>query len=78
MIKNVIHGWDDEPAGLILRHCRGAMPRQGRMLVIDTLVPPGDEPAQIKPIDVHARGYRLPRADAGTICPPVRRRRTEA
>lgn len=52
VIKKVIHDWDDERAGLILRRCREAMPANGRVLVIETLVPPGDEPAQIKSIDV--------------------------
>ncbi|TRC92241.1 ubiquinone/menaquinone biosynthesis protein [Mesorhizobium sp. WSM4303] len=52
VIKKVIHDWDDERAGLILRRCREAMPKHGRVLVAETLVPPGDEPAQIKSIDV--------------------------
>jgi hypothetical protein len=52
VIKKVIHDWDDERAGLILRRCRQAMPMHGRVLVAETLVPPGDEPAQIKSIDV--------------------------
>ncbi|MER9653523.1 acetylserotonin O-methyltransferase [Mesorhizobium sp. M0152] len=52
VLKKVIHDWDDERAGLILRRCREAMPKHGRVLVAETLVPPGDEPAQIKSIDV--------------------------
>jgi hypothetical protein len=52
VIKKVIHDWDDERAGLILRHCREVMPAHGRVLVAETLVPPGDEPAQIKSVDV--------------------------
>ncbi|RUT99905.1 ubiquinone/menaquinone biosynthesis protein [Mesorhizobium sp. USDA-HM6] len=52
VIKKVIHDWDDERAGLILRRCREAMPTHGRVLVVETLVPPGDEPAQVKFLDV--------------------------
>ncbi|MGX5804354.1 methyltransferase [Bradyrhizobium sp. Arg314] len=52
VIKKVIHDWDDERAGLILRRCRDAMPTHGKVLVAETLVPPGDEPDQIKAIDV--------------------------
>ena len=52
VIKKVIHDWNDERAGLILRRCREAMSPHGKVLVAETLVPPGDEPAQIKSIDV--------------------------
>ncbi|TPI62161.1 ubiquinone/menaquinone biosynthesis protein [Mesorhizobium sp. B3-1-3] len=52
VIKKVIHDWDDERAELILRRCREAMQTHGRVLVAETLVPAGDEPAQIKAIDV--------------------------
>jgi len=52
VIKKVIHDWNDERAGLILRRCREAMLPHGKVLVAETLVPPGDEPAQIKSIDV--------------------------
>jgi len=52
MIKKVIHDWDDERAALILRNCRKAMPPNGKVLVAETLVPPGDEPGEIKTVDV--------------------------
>lgn len=52
VIKKVIHDWDDAPAATILRNCRKAMPPNGKVLVAETLVPPGDEPNQIKGIDV--------------------------
>ena len=48
----MIHDWDDERAGLILRRCREAMPTHGRVLVAETLVPAGDEPAQVKFLDM--------------------------
>ncbi|MGN6552040.1 MAG: methyltransferase [Pararhizobium sp.] len=52
ILKKVIHDWDDERAGRILANCRKAMPPEGRVLVAETLVPPGDDPHQIKFIDV--------------------------
>lgn len=52
VIKKVIHDWDDPRAAAILRNCRESMPSHGRVLVAETLVPPGDEPDQIKGIDV--------------------------
>jgi len=52
MIKKVIHDWDDARASVILQNCRKAMLPNGKVLVAETLVPEGDEPAQIKNIDV--------------------------
>jgi SAM-dependent methyltransferase len=52
VIKNVIHNWEDERAALILRNCRKVLLPNGKVLVAQTLVPPGHEPSQIKFIDV--------------------------
>jgi hypothetical protein len=52
VIKNVMHNWEDERATLILRNCRKALLPNGKVLVAQTLVPPGHEPNQIKFIDV--------------------------
>jgi SAM-dependent methyltransferase len=52
VIKKVVHDWDDERAVVILRNCRKAMPPNGKVLVAETLVLPGDAPSQIKNIDV--------------------------
>jgi 2-polyprenyl-3-methyl-5-hydroxy-6-metoxy-1,4-benzoquinol methylase len=52
VIKKVIHDWDEARATVILRNCREAMRSNGRVLLAETLVPPGDEPDQIKGIDV--------------------------
>jgi orsellinic acid C2-O-methyltransferase len=39
VLKTVVHDWDDEQAVVILRNCRQAMAPDGRVLVIETLVP---------------------------------------
>jgi hypothetical protein len=52
LIKKVVHDWDDGRAAAILRNCRKAMLPDGRVLVAETLVPPGDEADLIKGIDV--------------------------
>jgi SAM-dependent methyltransferase len=51
VIKKVIHDWDDERAASILRNCRKAMVGDGKVLVAETLIPPGDEVHLIKFID---------------------------
>jgi O-methyltransferase domain/Dimerisation domain len=40
MLKKVIHDWDDARATAILTNCRGAMPRSGRLLLIEPIIPP--------------------------------------
>jgi ubiquinone/menaquinone biosynthesis C-methylase UbiE len=43
LLKNVIHNWDDERAIAILQRCHQAMNEQGRLLVIEIVIPPGNE-----------------------------------
>jgi hypothetical protein len=40
-IKSVLHDWDDETCVRILRHCRDAMPADGRVLIAEIVVEPG-------------------------------------
>ena len=51
ILKKVIHDWNDEQAARILRNCRDAMKPHGRILVAETIIPPGNEPTTIKLID---------------------------
>jgi hypothetical protein len=41
LMKKVIHDWDDERAAAILRCCRAAMARDGRVVVVEHVLPPG-------------------------------------
>jgi hypothetical protein len=52
VLKRVIHDWDDDHAVRILELCRRAMPATGRLLVIETVIPPGNEPSFGKLLDV--------------------------
>jgi hypothetical protein len=52
LLKRVLHDWDDTNAVRILRSCREAMPGHARVLVIDAVVPPGNEPHASKLYDV--------------------------
>lgn len=47
ILKSVIHDWDDDRAAAILRNCRGAMPREGRLLLVEPVLPPRVESAEI-------------------------------
>ncbi|MEV0390648.1 methyltransferase [Nonomuraea sp. NPDC050643] len=52
VIKRILHDWDDENCVRLLRNCRRAMTPGGRVLVIDAVVPRGDEPHQAKALDL--------------------------
>jgi hypothetical protein len=52
MMKHIIHDWDDERSRLILRNIREAMPRHGKVLIVETVVPEGDEPHYSKLLDL--------------------------
>jgi SAM-dependent methyltransferase len=53
VLKKVIHDWNDEQAAVILRNCRDAMAPDGRVLIAETIVPPGNEPDSIKLVDAN-------------------------
>lgn len=40
LIKSVIHDWDDERATTILRNCRRSIAHDGRLLVLESILPP--------------------------------------
>jgi hypothetical protein len=48
----ILHDWDDERALAILRKCRAAIADGGRMVIVETILPPGDEPHFGKVLDV--------------------------
>jgi len=52
LLKHVIHDWDDEKAIAILRNCRRAMGQKGKLLVIERVIHPGNEPAFGKLLDL--------------------------
>jgi hypothetical protein len=52
VLKKVVHDWDDERALSILKNCRAAMHENGRLLVVEPIIPPGNEPSFNKLLDV--------------------------
>lgn len=43
LLKHIIHNWDDERATAILRACRAAMKPNGKVLIVELIVPPDNE-----------------------------------
>jgi len=52
VLKKVLHDWEDEQASVILRGCRAAMTGNDRLLVIEHVVQPGNEPGFAKLLDL--------------------------
>lgn len=53
IMKKVVHDWNDEQAVRILRNCRDAVKPHGRVLIAETVLPPGNERATVKLIDAN-------------------------
>ena len=52
VLATILHDWDDERAAAILRTIRAAAPPGGRLLVIDAVIPPGNDPHGAKWLDL--------------------------
>ena len=52
VLSTILHDWDDVRAGQILRTIRAAAPDNGRLLVVDAVVPAGNEPHGAKFLDL--------------------------
>jgi SAM-dependent methyltransferase len=52
MMKHIIHDWDDESATRILQACHRALGPQGKVLIVDAVVPPGNVPHYGKLLDL--------------------------
>jgi hypothetical protein len=52
MLKHIIHDWDDERALTILQNIRKAIQPSGRLLVVEVVIAPGNEPSFGKLLDL--------------------------
>jgi hypothetical protein len=54
IVKNLIHDYDDAQASKILNNLRQAIANNGKLLIVEMLVPPGNEASLAKILDVEA------------------------
>ncbi|MFI5937558.1 methyltransferase [Actinoplanes sp. NPDC051494] len=40
LLKGILHDWDDDRCAVLLRHCRRAIAPDGRLLILEPVVPP--------------------------------------
>jgi hypothetical protein len=52
VLSTILHDWDDERAAAILKTVRAAAPPDARLLVLDAVVPPGNDPGSGKWLDL--------------------------
>ena len=52
IMKHIIHDWNDERASTILRCCHRQMPAEGRLLVVEMVIPEGNAPSFGKLMDL--------------------------
>jgi hypothetical protein len=52
VLRHIIHDWEEEKALKILRNCHEAMTPKSRLLVIESVIPPGNEPFGGKFLDL--------------------------
>jgi ubiquinone/menaquinone biosynthesis C-methylase UbiE len=45
LLKSILHNWDDERSTVILQHCRRAMPRDAKLLLIERIMPTRMQPS---------------------------------
>jgi len=53
LLRHIIHDWDDERSTVILKNCRRAMARGSRLLLIESVIPAGNEPSFGKLLDLN-------------------------
>jgi SAM-dependent methyltransferase len=51
ILRWIVHDWDHDRALTILRNCRQAMKETGRLLLVEAVIPPGDDPHPGKLLD---------------------------
>lgn len=52
VMKHIIHDWDDEKATVILKNIRAVLPKDGRVVLLESVLPTGNEPDFGKIIDI--------------------------
>lgn len=52
VLSAILHDWDDERASTILRTIRAAASQDARLLVVESVIPPGNEPNGAKWLDL--------------------------
>jgi hypothetical protein len=53
ILSTIIHDWDDGSSIAILKNCHDAMVKDGKLLLVEMVIPPGNDPFFGKLLDLH-------------------------
>ncbi len=53
IMKYILHDWEDELCMKILANCRKSLGANGKVLVVDNVIPPGNDPQWGKKLDIN-------------------------
>jgi hypothetical protein len=51
-MSNILHDWSDDRCNLILRNCHKAMKPSSKLLIVEMVIPPGNQPSIAKLLDL--------------------------
>lgn len=52
ILRHIIHDWNDKDAVIILKNCKNAMTPNGKVLVVEAVIPEGNDPHPFKWLDL--------------------------
>jgi len=52
LMSNILHDWSDEQCHIILRNCHKAMKPESKLLIVEMIVPSGNQPSIAKLLDL--------------------------
>ena len=72
LMRRILHDWDDERAATILRNCRAAMAKGGRVVILELMLPPTNVPGLAKLLDLQmlvltSKGRERSEAEYGAL-----------
>lgn len=71
IMKHIIHDWNDERASTLLQCCRRQMPPEGKLLVVEMVIPEGNAPSFGKLMDLEMlvllRSFERTEAEYGEL-----------
>jgi hypothetical protein len=51
--KHILHDWSDEKCAVLLKRCREAIPAHGKLVILDAVMVPGNDPHPAKWLDLY-------------------------
>ncbi|MFH1296176.1 MAG: methyltransferase [Bacteroidota bacterium] len=52
LLKNILHNWNDSCCLTILSNIRKVLPENGKVIIVEMIIPPGNRPSTAKMIDI--------------------------